>query len=334
MQRNKILLFTILYCTLNIAYADDTPAPTAMTTTQMVISRNDITQLVITEDDLNTIMMTIPENYRTEIIADISKLKQIIDNLVLAKNVAFDARKHQFDQRPDIQSQLQWEMDKKLATLYLQAKEKEKRNEISPQNDNLLQLAQEQYEVLKANGKMKTPEMIRVSHILINTNQADGTTAQAFAQKLYEQIKAGANFEALAKTYSEDTGSKDKGGDLGYFPSNKMVPEFEAAAFALNAENPLSEPIRTQFGYHIIKFTDRKPAVDKTFEEVKKELIDKILTKYANEARAQYTSSILSPDIKIFAEAIQAYQAKYAPHAIKPPITPAPSQPATNNPQN
>lgn len=326
----------VLALTTSLQAADappiPTPAPNQNEPAPFVLSRNDTTQVTVTEEDLSAVLLQVPVNYRSAMIVDSGKLKQLVDNLVLAKNVAFDARQQQFDQLPEIQAQLKWEMEKKLATLYLQHKENIKRQELATQTETLLNLAKEQYEVLKANGKMKTTEMIRVSHILINSTQADGTTAPVFAQQLYEKIKAGANFEELAKAHSEDPGSKTNGGDLGYFPSNKMVPEFEAVAFTLNADNPLSQPVKTQFGYHIIKFVDRKPAADKTFEAVKAELIEKAIAKAASESRAQYTTKILSPEIKVYADAMAAYQNKYAPP--KPTAPAMPATPATNNPQN
>lgn len=332
---NSLLSALVLLALTTPLQAADAPLVPATTPpnqnepTPLVLSRNDTTQVTVTEDDLAAVLLQIPTGYRSSMIADSGKLKQLIDNLVLAKNVAFDARQQQFDQLPEVQAQLKWEMEKRLATLYLQHKEKMKRQEMEPQTEVLLKLAQEQYEVLKANGKMKMPEMIRVAHILIKSTQADGTSAQAFAQQLYDKIKAGANFEELAKAHSEDPGSKANGGDLGYFPSNKMVPEFEAVAFTLNADKPLSEPVKTQFGIHIIKFVDRKPAVDKTFEAVKAELIEKTIAKAASESRSQYTTKILSPEIKVYADAIKAYQDKHVPAA------PAmPTAKPTNNPQN
>ncbi|MFD1739111.1 peptidylprolyl isomerase [Bacillus salitolerans] len=95
--------------------------------------------------------------------------------------------------------------------------------------------------------KSLKPE-IRASHILVE----DEATANELKQKLTE----GASFEDLAKEYSTD-GSAASGGDLGFFGPGKMVPEFEQAAYALEI-NEISEPVQSQFGYHIIKLTEKK----------------------------------------------------------------------------
>ncbi|MDC2863886.1 peptidylprolyl isomerase PrsA [Bacillus sp. BP-3] len=99
---------------------------------------------------------------------------------------------------------------------------------------------------------------IKASQILINDEQT--------ANDIKRQLNGGASFEELAKKYSEDTVSKDNGGDLGYFGPGKMIPEFEDAAYKLNV-GEISEPVKSSKGYHIIKLTDKKDL--KPYDEVK-----------------------------------------------------------------
>ncbi|MBT2640680.1 peptidylprolyl isomerase [Bacillus sp. ISL-41] len=102
---------------------------------------------------------------------------------------------------------------------------------------------------------------IKASHILVE----DEKTAQEVKKKLEE----GAKFEDLAKEYSQDPGSAAQGGDLGFFGPGKMVPEFEEAAYALEV-NKISEPVKSQHGFHIIKVTEKKEK--ESYEEMKDEL--------------------------------------------------------------
>lgn len=106
---------------------------------------------------------------------------------------------------------------------------------------------------------------IKASHILVE----DEKTAQEVKKKLDE----GAKFEDLAKEYSKDPGSAAQGGDLGFFGPGKMVPEFEEAAYALEV-NKISEPVKSQHGFHIIKVTEKKEKG--SYEEMKDELEDEL----------------------------------------------------------
>ncbi|WP_445492535.1 peptidylprolyl isomerase [Niallia sp. 03133] len=110
----------------------------------------------------------------------------------------------------------------------------------------------------------KYKEDIKASHILV----ADEKTAKEVKEKLVK----GEDFASLANKYSIDTGTKANGGDLGYFVKGKMVPEFDAAAFSLKI-NQISNPIKTQYGYHIIKVTDKKTnKLEDKKAEIEKEL--------------------------------------------------------------
>lgn len=123
-----------------------------------------------------------------------------------------------------------------------------------------------------------TPEQVKASHILIkpvtdpnvDPNEAKAE-ALAKAQDLLKQVKEGADFAELAMANS-DCPSKAKGGDLGYFGRGGMAPPFEKTAFALKV-NEVGDVVLTQFGYHIIKVTDKKEASRKTFEQAKEEIV-------------------------------------------------------------
>jgi peptidyl-prolyl cis-trans isomerase D len=123
----------------------------------------------------------------------------------------------------------------------------------------------------------QTPEQIRASHILLNTAGKDEATVRKQAEDLLKQARAGADFAALAMKFSEDPGSKVNGGDLDYFSRGRMVPEFETAAFALEP-GQISDVVKTQYGFHIIKAVDKKPAVTQTFDEVRPQIEEQLKT--------------------------------------------------------
>ena len=122
--------------------------------------------------------------------------------------------------------------------------------------------------------RFKQPEMVRASHILIMVRDEDGEAAKKDARAKIDAVlkraKAGEDFAALARENSQD-GSAAGGGDLDFFPSEKMVAPFADAAFKLKT-GEISDVVTTQFGYHIIKATDRKPASMLPLAEVNEQL--------------------------------------------------------------
>lgn len=125
-------------------------------------------------------------------------------------------------------------------------------------------------------SEYKVDEQAKVRHILIKVNEgADAKTdaaAKAKAEDILKQAKAGGNFAELAKKYSDDPGSKDSGGELGFLKRGTTVPEFDAAAFSLPVGQ--FDLIRSkQYGYHIIQVEDRQAAHTKPFDEVKQTII-------------------------------------------------------------
>lgn len=144
------------------------------------------------------------------------------------------------------------------------------------------------------------PEQIKASHILIKV-QADAPADQkAEARKKIEdvqqKVKKGEDFATLAKTYSEGP-SGPKGGDLGYFRRGQMVKPFEEAAFSLKPDET-SEIVETQFGYHLIKVNDKKPAKKMTYTEVKDRLSEN-LKKQKQDSEANAYIETLRKDAKI-----------------------------------
>jgi peptidyl-prolyl cis-trans isomerase C len=124
--------------------------------------------------------------------------------------------------------------------------------------------------------KFKKPELVKASHILVSV-AADATPETVLerekkAKSLFDRVKKGEDFASLAKEFSDDPGSKERGGDLDFFAKDQMVPEFAEAAFSLKKDE-VSQPVRSQFGYHVIKATDRKPEGTATLAEAKPQLM-------------------------------------------------------------
>ena len=134
----------------------------------------------------------------------------------------------------------------------------------------------------------KNNEEIKARHILVATEEE--------AKKIAGQVKKGGDFEKIAKEKSTDKGSGAKGGDLGWFTKEKMVPEFAEAAFKMK-KGETSDPVKTAFGWHVIQVEDRRPVKLAAFEEMK----DQLRAELTNKAVQGYVEGLLkSADIKYY----------------------------------
>jgi peptidyl-prolyl cis-trans isomerase D len=130
----------------------------------------------------------------------------------------------------------------------------------------------------------KVPDSVHVEHILFKTigkTDAEIAEIKKQAEAVLKKAKSGANFEDLAKKYSEDDASKAKGGDLGWIVDGQTVPEFQQAAFSL-PKGAISDLVKTQYGFHIIKVLDKQTAHTKTFEEVRSTILPILLDQKVN----------------------------------------------------
>ncbi|HWD21110.1 MAG TPA: peptidylprolyl isomerase [Verrucomicrobiae bacterium] len=143
-----------------------------------------------------------------------------------------------------------------------------------------------------------TPEQVRASHILLLTQDANKQPLppekkkekEKLIKEIRERAVKGEDFAKLAKEYSEDPGSKDKGGEYT-FPRHQMVPEFEAAAFSLKT-NQISDIVETQYGYHIIKLSEKIPASKVEFAKVEPKIKELLTHQAAEKAAPAYLDSI------------------------------------------
>jgi peptidyl-prolyl cis-trans isomerase C len=117
-------------------------------------------------------------------------------------------------------------------------------------------------------AKFKPEDEVRARHILVPT--------EAEAEEVLKELKGGADFAKLAAEKSKDTGSAKQGGDLGYFPRSAMVKPFAEAAFAMKVGEMSEKPVKTDFGYHIIKVEDRRKSSPPPMAEVKDQLTNQV----------------------------------------------------------
>jgi peptidyl-prolyl cis-trans isomerase D len=140
-------------------------------------------------------------------------------------------------------------------------------------------------------------DQVKVRHILVavpaGSDAKTDAAAKAKAEDILKQIKSGGNFADLAKKNSDDPGSKDQGGELGWLDHGKTVPEFDKSAFSLNV-GQTSDLVKTQFGYHILQVEDKKTAHLRPLAEVKPEILPVLEQQRAGAAEQTFASSLAS----------------------------------------
>ncbi len=184
--------------------------------------------------------------------------KEMLETMVIRELILQNATKDGLDKSPEIAEKLADLKKRLVVEAYLKKKVDEQAN---VSDDELKKFYNQNKD------KFKTGDEIKTSHILLKDEKT--------AKEVLAKVKAGGNFEELAKKYSTDSAAL-KGGDLGWVGKGAMIPEFEKAAFALK-EGETSGIVKTKFGYHIIKVTGKRTAGTRSFEEVKDKLKAAIL---------------------------------------------------------
>jgi parvulin-like peptidyl-prolyl isomerase len=227
----------------------------------------------ITQADYDKEFKTLPE-YAQQLFSDEQGKQKFLDEIVNKEILYQEALKKGLDKTPDFQKKLE---DFKKITLVTQLFEKEiiSKAKVSDQD------AKDYYD--KHKEEFVPTTQIKASHILVKTEDE--------AKKVLERLKKGEKFADIAKAVSIDAGSAKNGGDLGYFSKGQMVPEFEKAAASLNVDD-ISVPVKTQFGYHIIKVTDKKKGAPIEFEKIKDMIVQKLSGEKQKGAFEQYVGDL------------------------------------------
>lgn len=219
--------------------------------------------------------------------------KQFAENLVRVLVLAQEGKRRGLDQTPSYKLQSSFQLDNYLAGLTFTQMGKE--SKVSEAD------ARKYYEEHKQDWDGISARHILVrfqgSQVPVRQGQKDLTDAEALAkaQELRKRLVAGEDFAKLAKAESDDASSGANGGDLGTFHHGQMVPAFDAAASSLKA-GEISEPVKTQFGYHIIKVEKRET---KTFEEARPEIERKLAPEQSQKALEELVKSstpVLDPE--------------------------------------
>jgi peptidyl-prolyl cis-trans isomerase C len=228
---------------------------------------------IITEADVKSELSTLAPHIQ-RIFAAPGGMERFVDELVKREVLYQQAKKEGLENKPEYKKKVEDFKKLSLISLLLE-KEVEDKAKVTEKD------VKDYYETHKQD--LTTNAQVRASHILLKTEEE--------ANAVRDQLNKGGDFAKIAKEKSLDTGSAKNGGDLGFFSRGQMVPEFEHAAFGLKV-GEVSNPVKTQFGYHIIKVTDRKEGSVADFDKVKDALTQRVTTGKQKEVFDNYLNGL------------------------------------------
>jgi peptidyl-prolyl cis-trans isomerase C len=222
----------------------------------------------------------------------------LLDQMIATTLVAQAARKAKVQDEPRAKRHLTLITDQVMAQLYVD------KIVLAGMNEQKLKA---KYDKLMKDAPPR--EEVNARHILL-ANEADAKAA-------IEELKKGADFAKLANQKSTDPAGKTSGGDLGWFTKDQMVPEFADAAFNLKKGEITDQPVKTQFGWHVIKLEDRRQAKPPTFDQVKPQLADEVARDLVGEKMKELKT----------AARIEVFNADGSKPGAAPTPAPAPAAP-------
>ena len=235
----------------------------------------------ITQEDASRELKALPDQIQ-RMFQGPEGTERFVDELVKKEVLYQEAKKKGLENNPEYQKKVEYFKKLTLISTLLE-KEIEEKAKVTDKD------VKDYYEAHKKD--FMANNQVRASHILVKTEEEAG--------KILNQIKKGADFAKLAQASSIDIGSAKNGGDLGFFSRGQMVPEFERVAFGLK-KGEVSNPVKTQYGYHIIKVTGVKEGSVIEFDKIKQVLIQRLTAgkqkdlfdSYVNDLKKSYKVEI------------------------------------------
>ena len=267
-------------------------------------------RVTLTRADFDVELANVPAGLRHEFAASGDRLSKVMNSLLETKTLAAEARAQGLDKDPDVQARIAAQIDRVLAVARSEQIEREAEAAFERRRDEFVGRAREIYLVDK--GKYTIPEQVRVAHILIRTDKHSKEEALKLAQEVRARaVAAGADFNAVARQYSEDASVKTNGGNLGWIVERQVDRAFWTGAVALQKPNDISEPILSSFGYHIIRLDGKKAAQLQPFEVVKEQVMAEVKRDYVKAAKTTVLDGIFKdPALEMNQPALDSLQTR------------------------
>lgn len=283
-----ILFFAVLFAAP--VAAQESPAGNPLGVSDEVLARQG--DVVLTQGEIDAAFARIPEVHRLMFIRSGEQVDQLIRNILQNKVVAADAKKAGYDQNPLVEKRMALTGEKELSDAWME----EVVANMPPADYEAL--AYEEY--LAEPEKWMSEEYLDVSHLLISSQNKSDEKALEQIEDLRQQALADpSRFDELIMEYSEDPSKGQNRGRFEAMTRGEMVAPFEAAAFALETPGQISEPVKTSYGYHLIRLNQKFPPKVLDFDLVKEQAMQQAEARHRAQYRSNYLRRLLSNPIEI-----------------------------------
>ncbi|HEY6894856.1 MAG TPA: peptidylprolyl isomerase, partial [Rhodanobacteraceae bacterium] len=301
-------LSLILGGALDSALAQTSGAPTGMPST--VVAQQGTA--IVTLADIDAFAARIPEKERPGFFDNPTRLENLILQLLSQKQLAEEARKANLDKAPAVQSQIAMATDEVLS----RARMENLRAGIKLPDFE----ARAKEEYIGHKEVYTSPGDLTVQHILISTKSRDDKDAKALADTVAKEAAAHPDqFEALVEKYSEDESKASNKGVMKGVTKATFVGSFVDASKALKKPGDISQPVKTKFGYHIIKLISRTPDKQQTYAEVHDRIVDRLKTEYVAKLVQDHVDQIRNQHIDANPDLVASLRTRYGTPTVADP---------------
>lgn len=271
----------------------------------------------LTRADYERALARVPEGKRTEFTASSKRIEMLLNNLLVVKTLAAQARLDGVKPTGNLGDPAHGDRDQALATAELQRIESDAGKAFDAQRDVYLAKARELYTLNRE--KYRRPEEVRLSDIAVAIKDRGDEAARSRAEEARRRVLGGEDFAAVAREYSDDPTTKDKGGALPFVTREKLTPDYARAVFALSKVGEISMPIKAPAAYHVVRLEERRPEGVKTFDEARDEIVRGLRRQYVEDQRNLRIRAIHEdPEIQINQAAIDALVNRIDPKLYDP----------------
>jgi peptidyl-prolyl cis-trans isomerase C len=269
----------------------------------------------VTKADYDAQLLKLPADLREGFGNNPKRVAELLQNMLVQKSMAAKARTEKLDAKPEVATRLALEHDYQLAAIEAETIQQAAAAEFDANIARYETRAREIYLVDKA--RFTNPPQVSATHILFDTRKHSSEEAKKLAEDARARIVAGADMSQLAKQVSDDPSSSQNNGQLGWFSQKDMDPAFGAAAFALDKVGDVSQPVQSQFGWHVIRLDGKRPSSVKTYEEAKPAIIAELRTKYMQDKLDEVLNGYKRAPVIVNNEAVLALTPRVDPDTVK-----------------